>query len=92
MPNHGGNNQSGGSNCYWTHYQSSQDSGDATRSNQIFSMPIEYLDSPGTTSTLTYQIYANSGWAGGSSPLYINDRVSQDMLSCSNIILMEITS
>lgn len=91
MPNHGGNNQSGGSNSYWTHYQSSQDGGDSVRANQIFSMPIEYLDSPGTTSALTYQIYANSGWAGGSSPLYINDRVSQDMLSCSNIILMEIT-
>lgn len=92
MPNHGGNSQTGGFNCYWTHYQSSQDgAGESKRSDQIFSMPIDYLDSPGTNSPLTYQIYANSGWAGASSPLYINDRNNQDMLSCSNIILTEIT-
>jgi hypothetical protein len=88
IPNHGETLQTGGATAYWIHYQSSQET---ARDNQIFSMPIDYLDSPGTTSALTYQIYANSGWNGGSSSLYINDRAGQDMLSCSNIVLMEIT-
>lgn len=88
---HGGNSQSGGDTSYWTHYQSSQES---ARSNQLFSMPIVYVDSPQNpnweSKTVRYQIRANSGWAGGTETLYINDRGNQDMLSCSSIVVMEI--
>lgn len=86
---HGGNNQSGGNTALWTHYQSSQES---DKRNQIFSMPIIYEDIPGTTSTITYDIRANSGWSGGVETFYFNNRNSQDMLSTSYIMVTEIAN
>jgi len=87
IPNHGGNNQSGGANALWTHYQSSQE-GD--RGNQVFPFPVIYQESPGVTSALTYTLRANSGWGGGSEVFYFNNRNSQDMLGSSTMVVMEI--
>jgi hypothetical protein len=87
IPAHGGNSQSGGTNALWTHYQSSQET---DRPNQLFPFPVLYQDLPNTTTTLTYDLRANSGWAGGAVALYINNRLQQDMLSSSHMKLTEI--
>jgi hypothetical protein len=86
---HGGNNQSGGTTCIWTHYQSSQES---DRGNQVFCMPLIYRDFPNSTSTQTYAIYANTGWSGGSEAFYLNNRSSQDMLGSSYITVYEVSA
>jgi hypothetical protein len=87
IPNHGGNNQSGGATALWTHYQSSQES---DRPNQVFPFPVLYRDFPNTTSSITYDFRANSGWSGGAVAFYLNNRSSADMLSSSYIKLTEV--
>lgn len=86
IPNHGGNNQSSGATALWTRWNNTQD----TSSNQVWPLPVLYWDSPGTTSTITYDFRANSGFAGGSNPFYLNNRDNQDMLSSSYIKITEV--
>jgi hypothetical protein len=87
IPAHGGTNQSGGTNALWIHYISAQE---AARTNQVFPFPILYKDLPNSTSPITYDFRANSGWAGGSEAFYLNNRAGQDMLSSSYIKLTEV--
>jgi hypothetical protein len=87
VPNHGGNTQSGGATALWTHYQSSQES---DRGNQLFPFSVLYRDTPNTTSAITYDFRANSGWSGAAQLFYLNNRSSPDMLSSSYIKLTEI--
>lgn len=89
IPNHGGNNQSGGATAFYTHYQSSQES---DRPNQLFPFPVIYQEDANGTSPLTYSLWANSGWSGGSVAFYFNNRNSLDMLSCSTMLLMEVAA
>jgi hypothetical protein len=89
IPNHGGNNQSGGATAFYTHYQSSQES---ARSNQVFSFPVIYQENANGTDPLTYSLWANAGWSGGSEAFYLNNRNSVDMLGCSTMLLMEIAA
>jgi hypothetical protein len=90
IASHGGNSQTGGDRCIWTHYQSSQE-GD--RENQLFCMPVMYRDFPNSTSTQTYAIHGNSGWAGAVQNTFrLNNRNTQDMLSSSYITVYEVTA
>ena len=90
IASHGGNGQTGGDRCIWTHYQSSQE---PARENQIFCMPVIYRDLPNSTATQTYAIYGNSGWAGGvQSTFRLNNRSDLDMLSSSYIVVYEVTA
>lgn len=84
--NHGGNNQSGGATALWTRWNSAQD----LSSNQVWPLPVIYWDSPGTTSPITYDFRANSGWSGGSNSFYLNNRDNLDMLGSSYIKLTEV--
>lgn len=86
VPNHGGNNQSGGGTALWTHYSSIL--GDSA--DKLFTMPIMYTDIAGSTVPMTYDIRVNSGWSGGANTMYINNRNSQDMLSSSYLIISEV--
>jgi hypothetical protein len=87
IPAHGGTSQSGGTNALWITYLSSQE---AARTNQVFAFPILYRDLPNSTSAITYDFRANSGWAGGSEAFYLNNRAGQDMLGSSYIKLTEV--
>lgn len=87
VPSHSGVTQSSGSTAVWIHYQSSQEN---DRPNQVFPFPVLYWDSPGTTSTITYDFRANSGWAGGAVAFYLNNRSSDDMRSSSYMKVTEI--
>lgn len=83
---HGGNSQSGGTTALWTHYGETL----GTTGNNIFPFPVIYAETPNSTSELTYSIRANSGWSGASNTFYLNNRGTQDMLSCSTMVVMEI--
>ena len=83
----GTNNQSSGNTALFTHYQSSQES---DRANQIFPFPVLYKDTPNTTSAITYDFRANSGWLGGTESFRFNNRGSSDMLGSSFIAVTEI--
>jgi hypothetical protein len=85
-PAHGSNSQSGGTNALWTHYAAAFDSS----ADKIMPFPVMYSESPNTTSPLEYSIRANSGWSGGSNAFYFNNRATPDMLSSSNMLVMEI--
>ena len=90
--NHGGNNQTGGATAYLTNYGITLSGVSDASADKVYAQTIIYRDSPATTSATTYQIYMNSGWAGGQNTLYINDRASQDMLGTSYITLFEIAA
>lgn len=87
VPSHGGNSQSGGATALWTHYQSSQE---AARANQVFPFPVLYRDFPSTTSAVTYDFRANSGFSGGAEAFFLNNRTGTDMLGSSYIKITEI--
>lgn len=87
VPGHGGNNQSGGNTALWTQYLSGSE---AQAGNQVLTFPVIYQDTPGVTTLLTYDLRANSGWSGGNTPFYFNNRSSPDMLGSSTMMVMEI--
>lgn len=87
IANHGSNSQLGGATALWTFF----DQGiTATDGASIFTLPMQYVDSPGTTSATTYALYANSGWLSTTYSLYFNNRAAGEMLSSSYICAMEI--
>lgn len=51
---------------------------------------LQYLDTAGTTSAITYACACSASWSGSIRTAYINDRVSNDMRSASSLIAMEI--
>ena len=87
--NHGGNDQTGGSNAFITRYHTTY--GNDSTDDNCMQNSILFQDSPNSTSALTYQFYINSGWSGGTSTFRVNDRNnSVNMLSTSYITAMEI--
>ncbi len=86
--NIGGNTNSNSSNSIATNYVGQTTSDQALCS----SITYQYLDSPATTSTITYAPTACSSWNGTIYTLRINDRNSLDMRSLTSITAMEIVS
>jgi hypothetical protein len=87
VSSHGGNNQSGGATALWTKYWPWATD---TAPGQVTPLPVIHWDLPGTTSSITYDFRANSGWSTGANAFYLNNRDSQDMLGSSHIKITEI--
>jgi hypothetical protein len=85
--NIGGNTNTNTSNSIVTNYQGHSNTVDQ---GWCISNSYYYLDSPGTTSAITYAPTACSSWAGTTYTLTINDRNSVDMRSLTSITAMEI--
>lgn len=84
--NIGGNSNTNSSNSIATNFV-----GQTTADQQICSsITYQYLDSPATTSTITYAPTACSSWNGAIYTLRINDRNLLDMRSLTSITAMEI--
>lgn len=60
------------------------------RTNEFWSMPVQFSEVAGSTSSRTYQVYATSAWQGTAKSLAINDRDSSDMAAFSYMSVMEI--
>jgi hypothetical protein len=86
--NIGGNTNTNSSNSIATNWFG-QTTGDP---DQYFctSFAYQYLDSPGTTSPITYAPTACSSWSGTPLQMRINDRNLLDMRSLTSITAMEI--
>ena len=84
--NIGGNNNTNSSNSISTNFQGHG----TTDQGWCISTTYQYLDSPNTTSSITYAPTACSSWAGAIYTLRINDRNSLDMRGLTSIIAMEI--
>ena len=63
--------------------------GDDT-SDHMYSWPVNYHDTPGTTNAVTYTVGASASWGGSIRDLYINDRGSNDMRSVSTLLALEV--
>jgi len=61
-----------------------------TNGANMFNNFISYVDTPGTTSAITYAAAAASSWAGTNYNLYINDRSDSAMRSISSMTIYEI--
>ena len=85
--NIGGNLNTNSSNAISTNYQG-HDS--VNNRGWCLATTYYYLDSPGTTSAITYAPTACSSWSGTIYTLTINDRRNVDMRSLSSIVAMEI--
>lgn len=83
----GGNTNTNSNNSIATNYF-----GQSSTSDQYFCMSVtyQYLDSPATTSAITYAPTACSSWSGNIYTLRINDRNFLDMRSLTSITAMEI--
>ena len=63
--------------------------GDDT-SDHMYSWPVHYHDTPGTTNAVTYTVGASASWGGSIRDLYINDRSGNDMRSVSTLLALEV--
>jgi hypothetical protein len=52
--------------------------------------PVTHVETAGTTTARTYQVYALSRWGNTAYTTYINNRASNDMASFSHIMVYEI--
>ncbi len=59
-------------------------------SGNMYQQTIHHLDSPSTTSAVTYDIRFTSGWGGAVHTTYINDRDSNDMRTPSTLMILEL--
>lgn len=50
---------------------------------------IQYVDAPGTTNPVMYDVRCTSGWGGTTYGLYINNRASGDMATPSTLTIIE---
>lgn len=62
----------------------------STSTGLMWSIPLLWSETSGSTSPRTYQIYGTSGWSNTTYTLYINDRGSNDMASYSHMTVMEV--
>lgn len=83
----GGNTNTNSTNSIAMNYQGQG----TTDIGWCVSTTYQYIDSPGTTSTVTYAPTACSSWAGITYTIRINDRNSLDMRGLTSIVAMEIT-
>ena len=58
--------------------------------NHMYSWPVNYHDTPGTTNAVTYTVGASASWDGSIRDLYINDRGGNDMRSVSTLLAIEV--
>ena len=58
--------------------------------DHMYSWPVNYHDTPGTTNAVTYTVGASASWGGSIRDLYINDRSSNDMRSVSTLLALEV--
>ncbi|MCK5358852.1 MAG: hypothetical protein KAJ48_10690, partial [Elusimicrobiales bacterium] len=63
---------------------------DAVSTSYMSQLVVNYVDSPATTSSITYDVRMTSGWSGTSYTSYANDRGSNDMRTPSTFMIMEI--
>jgi hypothetical protein len=84
--NIGGNNNTNSANAIVTDYRGQAGGAEGGCAAYHY----QYLDSPGTTSTIIYAPTACSSWAGSVYTLTINDRASVDMRGLTSIVAMEI--
>jgi hypothetical protein len=84
--NIGGNNNTNSTDSISTNYQGHG----TTDQGWCISTTYQYLDSPNTTSSITYAPTACSSWSGSIYTLRINDRNSLDMRGLTSISAMEI--
>jgi hypothetical protein len=84
--NIGGNSNTNSANTIAMNYQGQ---GGGAEGGCV-TISYQYLDSPGTTSTIIYAPTACSSWAGSVYTLTINDRGSADMRGLTSIVAMEI--
>jgi hypothetical protein len=87
--NIGGNTNTNSSNVISMNYHGE---GNSVDQGYCIANTYQYLDSPGTTSTITYAPTACSSWAGTTYNLVINDRVAADMRGLTSITAMEIVA
>ena len=59
-------------------------------SSYIYSVPVHYHDTPGTTNAVTYTVGASASWQGSIRDLYINDRGDNDMRGVSTLLALEV--
>jgi hypothetical protein len=85
--NIGGNTNTNSSNAIVTNFQGHSN---VTDQGWCISNTYQYLDSPGTTSAITYAPTACSSWNGTTYNLTINDRIGSDMRGLTSIVAMEI--
>ncbi|MCK5584237.1 MAG: hypothetical protein KAI33_10610, partial [Elusimicrobiales bacterium] len=70
--------------------QATRYTSDGNNGGYISQMIINYVDSPATTSSITYDVRMTSGWSGTSYTSYANDRADNDMRTPSTLMIMEI--
>lgn len=63
-----------------------------TTADLMYSVPILWSETAGSTTARTYQIYGRSGWTGTSYSLQINNRNSNDMAAFSYMTIMEVAA
>lgn len=86
---HGNNtNETGAhSTMYW---------GTENANEYILQTTMHWIDSPNTSSQITYDVRGTASWAGGARTLRINDRLSggtaSDMRSLSGFAILEIAN
>lgn len=73
---------------FWNPYDG-QTSASQKNPNAINHIPISFVDSPATTSSTTYTVYATG--VGGASPVTLNVSYSGNMRATSQLIVMEIS-
>jgi hypothetical protein len=82
-------NTTGYTNNNYANVQSTMYAAD-TSADLMYSFPLLWSETSGSTSARTYQIYGRSGWTGTSYSLQINNRNSNDMAAFSYMTIMEI--
>ena len=58
--------------------------------SNMYNQFIQYLDTAGTTSAITYAAALSASWAGTPRTIYINDRDTSDMKCSSTLTALEI--
>ena len=83
----GGNSNTNSSNAISTNFEGHSPTND---DGWCMATTYYYLDSPGSTNTITYAPTACSSWNGTLYTLTVNDRRGSDMRSLSSLVAMEI--
>jgi predicted carbohydrate-binding protein with CBM5 and CBM33 domain len=61
-----------------------------TNNNYLFEQPILDVDTPNTTSSITYTPFFVNSWGGGAYGAYYNQRANNDMGSSSSFTIFEV--
>jgi hypothetical protein len=61
----------------------------ANNNNQIAQHSLLWVDTPGVTTSITYDIRHMSAWAGGTYTTIVNDRAGSDITAPSSMVVIE---